>query len=117
MTSSRFGDLFTRSETYFGFTATFRRSVKDAEFSQSRIIWLTIWRRFLLEKKSQISLSDSKSASESLSSFKTNSRTPGCHSVSDKGRSRRTLLPSWSVNLMLITDGKVDPSLFKINVT
>src|SRR6266852_2631069 len=93
-TRSRFGALFTRSDTYFGFTATFRRSVNVAEFSQSRIIWLTIWSRFLLEKKSQISLRESKSASEYLSSLNTLSRTPGRQSSPERGRSSRTLLPS-----------------------
>src|SRR6266581_622430 len=78
-TSSRFGALLTRSDTYFGFTATFRRSVKDAEFSQSRIMWLTIWSRFLLEKKSQISLSESRSASESLSFFITTEKWIRCY--------------------------------------
>src|SRR2546426_795976 len=105
-TNLRFGALFTRSDTYFGFAATFSRSVKVAEFSQSRIMWLTIWSRFLLEKKSQISLSESKSASDLLSSFKTRSRTSGCHSFSERGKSSRTLFPSWSENLMLITTGK-----------
>src|SRR5437773_3720880 len=66
-------DLFTRSEIYLGFTATFRRSVNDAELLQFLTMWLRIWTRRLFEKKSHMSHKASKSASEDRKSTRLNS--------------------------------------------
>src|SRR3989442_14056207 len=93
MTSSRREDLLTRSETYFGLTATLRRSVKEAELLQSLTIWLSIWTRRLFEKKSHISHNVSMSASDSPNSFITSSLTLGFQSLSERGTSSKTLYP------------------------
>src|SRR5207244_13298556 len=97
--SSRLDDLLTKSEMYFGLTATLRRSVNVAELLQSLTIWLSIWTRLLFEKKSHISHRLSMSASDSPNSFITSSLTLGFHSLSDSGRSSRTRSSFWSVNL------------------
>src|SRR5882762_11877296 len=99
MTSSRLDDLLTRSEMYFGLTATLRSSVNEAELLQSLTIWLSIWTRLLFEKKSHISHKLSMSASDSPNSFITSSLTLGFHSLSESGRSSKTRSSSWSVNL------------------
>src|SRR5207247_9541412 len=56
--------LFNRSEIYFGFTATFRRSVNDAELLQFLTMWLRIWTRRLFETQAHMSDKPTTSASE-----------------------------------------------------
>src|SRR5712664_819139 len=89
-TSSRREGLLTRSEIYFGLTATLRRSVNVAELLQSLTMWLSIWTRLLFEKKSHISHKLSMSASDSPNSFITSALTLGFHSLSGSGRSSKT---------------------------
>src|SRR5712664_1501482 len=98
-TSSRREDLLTRSEMYFGLSATLRRSVKVAELLQSLTMWFSIWTRRLFEKKSHISHKVSISASDSPNSFITSSLSLGFHSLSESERSSKTLPSSCRVNL------------------
>src|SRR5437763_14900953 len=99
-------DLFTRSEIYLGFTATFRRSVNDAELLQFLTMWLRIWTRRLFEKKSHMSHKASKSASESSNSLVMSCLVAGFHEASESGRSSRTSSSFWSVSLRPIANSK-----------